>query len=86
MLSCCTTVSASAGDFAEMLRDHLIFATLGDPTATGNCMGFQREVIPLRRDQPIASIARRDLIDMVEGHRQPERQGSRADRRFLDPS
>jgi hypothetical protein len=29
---------------------------------------------------------RRDLIDIVEGHRQPERQGSRADRRFLDPS
>ncbi len=45
-----------------------------------------REVIPLRRDRPITSISRRGLIDMVEGHRQPERQGSRADRRFLDPS
>jgi hypothetical protein len=47
---------------------------------------IRREVIPLRRDRPITSTARRDLIDMVEGHRQPERQGSRADRRFLDPS
>jgi hypothetical protein len=34
---------------------------------------IRREVM---RDRPITSIAKRYLIDMVGGHRQPERQGS----------